>query len=276
MALAGARPRARGSGRAARAGRRRRPRRRWRNGSRGRPSSTRSSAAAASTSSRRPRAASRSPSRPMPVSYLTWTRGRTPSSRRARRAPRGTPRRQTASSARACRATSSSAPVSAPIVRIGTSAELRAQLERLARGRDRERLAPPRRAASAHSRHAVAVAVRLDDRAELGAVAEPAAQVGAVALDRAEVDDRQRALERASCSRSGPQPPRQRLDHVRRDHRLDQPDPLGGDASRRGRARGRRRRRPRRAPSRARSAPRSCRRGRRRSRRSPAPGCRGR
>ena len=61
----------------ARAGSRRRPRRRWRSGSRGRPARPARRPRTRSTSSTTV-AASRLPSLPIPLSYLTWTRGRSP------------------------------------------------------------------------------------------------------------------------------------------------------------------------------------------------------
>ena len=266
--------RPRGSGRAARAGRSRRPRRRSRSGSRRPASSTRSSAAAASARRATPKG-SRSPSRPIPVSYLTCTRGRKPNIPARSASAAKNSARQTVSSARACRATSSSAPVSAPMTKIGTSgADPLAELERLGRGRDGEpgRAAAQRRVGALA--HPVPVAVGLDDGAELGPGREPGGEGRAVALDGPEVDDRRDPLERVvTAQRARPPGSASITSPAITDSAAE---PLGGDAGRRGRGRRRRRRRPRTAPFRARSARRSSPRGRRRCRRSRAPGCRAR
>ena len=68
-----------------------------------------------------------------------------------------------------------------------------AQLARLVAAATASQVAPPASAARAAGHGAVAVAVGLDDRAQLGAAGQLAPQPRRVALDRAEVDPRDRA-----------------------------------------------------------------------------------
>ena len=153
---------------------RRRARRRWRSGSSARPRSAR--AASRSACSR-----SLVPSRPMPVSSFTCTRGaaaRPPRrSRPPRRPPRRAPRR---SSARRQRAHHEDRRVDAVL------AQRRAPRPRWPRP---ARSAPPAQRRPRRLAGAVPVAVGLDHGAER------LRQPGAVALDRAEVDGGERALD---------------------------------------------------------------------------------
>ena len=88
----------------------------------------------------------------MPVSYLTWMRGRKPNMPARSASSVRNSAVQTVSSARACSATSSSAPVSAPITKIGTSAPTRSRSSKASVAVATASLvAPPRSAASAHS-----------------------------------------------------------------------------------------------------------------------------
>ena len=133
----------------------------------------------------------------MPVSYLTWTRGRKPNMPGALGElleELGPPDRELGS--RLQGDVELGAGESAHDEDRNLLADPLAQLERLGRRRDGE----PRRAAAQGRigafEHAVAVAVRLDDRAELGALGEAGREGRAVALDRTEVDDRRGPLER--------------------------------------------------------------------------------
>ena len=116
--------------------------------------------------------------------------------------------------------------------------EAAAELLGLGRGGDRQpgRAAGERGVGAAVG--AVPVAVGLDHRAELGAVAQLRLQPGAVGANRVEVDPgdrplhrasrrraRRRALIRRAFDRPAPQPRRDRVDHVGGDHRLGAADP---------------------------------------------------
>ena len=108
----------------------------------------------------------------MPESYLTWTRGRTPSASprsAADSAELGPPHRDIEPAASA---TSSSARVSAPMVRIRASGSARASSVASAAAATASQLAPPASAARAHSHRAVTVSVRLDHGAEPSVAAE--------------------------------------------------------------------------------------------------------
>ena len=152
--------------------RRSRVRRRWRSGSR-RPASSRSGSSAQARASASTAAGSRLPSRPMPLSCLTWTRTGRPwarpralsSSAEVRRArPRPRSRPQSASSR--------SSGGERPHRQQRDLREAPADLRRLGPGRHRQ----PRRPAGQRRRGAgvgaVAVAVGLDHRAELRALAQ--------------------------------------------------------------------------------------------------------
>ena len=118
----------------------------------------------------------------MPESCLTCTRGKTPSSPASAPKSSREASRQIVISAPAPSARPISSPATEPMTRIGTSASLTPECRRLGCGRDGEH-----RRASPESRpgalgHTVAVRVRLDHRAHLGAAFELAAQVRDVLL----------------------------------------------------------------------------------------------
>ena len=87
---------------------------------------------------------------------------------RARRPARRTPAARPPRPKSAPSATSSSASVSAPMVRMRASARWRRSSAASAAAATASQLAPPASAARAHSTRPVAVAVRLDHRAQLG------------------------------------------------------------------------------------------------------------
>ena len=95
---------------------------------------------------------------------------------------------QTATSEPAASAASSSSSVSAPIVSSGTCGRRRPISAASAPVATASRVAPPASAAVGAGVGAVAVAVGLDHRAELDAVADGRVEVGAVALHRGDVD----------------------------------------------------------------------------------------
>ena len=126
----------------------------------------------------------------MPLSYLTWTRAgdarRRARARRDQAAKAGPPDGDVGVGLEGDRPARRR--LSAPIVRMRAPGCRVAQLARLLRGGDRE---PGRAAAQSRLRaagHAVAVAVGLDDRAELGAAGQARLQRAAVVRDGAEVD----------------------------------------------------------------------------------------
>ena len=124
----------------------------------------------------------------MPLSYLTWTRAGRPWARAAVAARARKSSRQTATSEPAASADVELLAVSAPIVSSGTCGRRRPIWAASAPVATASRVAPPASAAVGAGVGAVAVAVGLDHRAELGPLAHRGLQPGAVALDCAEVD----------------------------------------------------------------------------------------
>ena len=154
-------------------------------------------------------AGSRVPRRPMPVSSLTWT----PTAAGARAATASTkPSRQATTSAPARQRDVSSSALSAPMTSTRPSTPARAQLARPPR-RWPPRATPRRRPAAARAAgtRAVAVAVGLDDRAQL---ARPARSRAAGARRCARSPPRStRARARTGIAVASP-PRRQRLEDV--------------------------------------------------------------
>ena len=129
----------------------------------------------------------------MPLSCLTWTRDRPAlGAGRGRRRARGSPRARPPPPSPPRAPSSSSSALSAPIVSSGTCGKRRPICAASAPVATASRVAPPASAAVGAGVGAVAVAVGLDHRAELGALAQLALQPRAVALDGAEVDPGER------------------------------------------------------------------------------------
>ena len=144
------------------------------------PASRSPSRAATASATRVASPASRVPSRPMPESSLTWTA--TPSGRLATNASR-----QATTSARAATATSSSSGESAPITSTGPSSPASRSPRASSAVATASQLAPPACARTRGLDHPVAVAVRLDDRAQLRGPRNRG-KPPRVALDGAQVD----------------------------------------------------------------------------------------